>query len=87
MPQCAREARGQLTGGSVFFFHHVGPRDQTHAARLGSSTSLYQLSHFAGPFSLFQSCSIFSFLGVHMDVCGSAHRSQKMASDPLELEL
>lgn len=48
MLQCAREARGQLTGGSVF--HHVGPRDQTHAARLGSSASLYQLSHFAGPF-------------------------------------
>lgn len=51
--QARRSVHVKLEGNSqvvVFFFHHVAPRDQTHAARLGSSTSLYQLSHFAGPF-------------------------------------
>lgn len=32
----------------VSSFYHVGPRDQTQAARLGSK-HLYQLSHLASP--------------------------------------
>jgi hypothetical protein len=40
------EFRGQFSGGG--YLDHVGPRDQTHAIRLGSKC-LYPLNYLSGP--------------------------------------